>query len=72
MEGSLQGKLTSSAHDKINQLGMEEEIVFFLLQTVVPRHQLQSAFMHNSIRGWVYLETTMNNDLIRHLRLSLV
>jgi hypothetical protein len=49
---------------------MEEEIVFFLLQTVGPRHQLRSAFMHNSIRGWVYLETTMNNDLIRHLRLS--
>jgi transcription antitermination factor NusG len=55
----------------IDQLGMEEEIVFFLLQTVAPRHQLRSAFMRNSIRGWVYLETTMNKDLIRHLRLSL-
>ena len=49
---------------------MEQEIVFFLLQTAVPHHQLRSAFMRNSIRGWVYLETTMNEDLIRHLRLS--
>jgi hypothetical protein len=49
---------------------MEQEIIFFLLQTVAPRHQLQSAFMHNSILGWVYLETTMNKDLIQHLRLS--
>ena len=49
---------------------MEQEIVFFLLQTVAPHHQLRSVFMHNSIRGWVYLETTMNEDLIRHLQLS--
>jgi hypothetical protein len=49
---------------------MEQEIVFFLLQTAAPRHQLRSAFMHNSIHGWVYLETTMNEDLVRHLRLS--
>jgi transcription antitermination factor NusG len=49
---------------------MEQEIVFFLLQTAAPHHQLRSAFMRNSIHGWVYLETTMNEDLIHHLRLS--
>jgi len=49
---------------------MEQEIVFFLLQTAAPHHQLCSVFMRNSIHGWVYLETTMNEDLIHHLRLS--
>jgi transcription antitermination factor NusG len=48
---------------------MEQEIVFFLLQTAAPRHQLRSVFMHNSISGWVYLETTMNKDLTHHLGL---
>ena len=43
---------------------------FFLLQTVLPCHQLWSAFMCNSIHGWVYLETTMNKDLVQHLLLS--
>ena len=49
---------------------MEQEIVFFLLQTAAPRHQLRSAFMRNSIHGWVYLETTMNEVLVQYLRLS--
>jgi transcription antitermination factor NusG len=49
---------------------MEQELVFFLLQTAAPRHELRSAFMRNSISGWVYLEATMNEDLVRHLRLS--
>jgi hypothetical protein len=49
---------------------MEQEIIFFLLQTAAPCHQLRSAFTHNSIHGWVYLEMTMNKDLVRHLRLS--
>src|ERR1700678_2564380 len=49
---------------------MEHEPVFFLMQTAVPRHQLRSAFMRNSVHGWVYLETTMNKDLVQHLLLS--
>jgi transcription antitermination factor NusG len=49
---------------------MEHELVFFLMQTAVPRHQLRSAFMRNSVHGWVYLETTMNKDLVQHLLLS--
>ena len=49
---------------------MEHELVFFLMQTAVPCHQLRSAFMRNSIHGWVYLETTMNKDLVQHLLLS--
>ncbi|KAF8226539.1 hypothetical protein L208DRAFT_1301333 [Tricholoma matsutake] len=52
------------------RLGTEQEIVFFLLQIAVPHHQLQSVFMHNSIHGWVYLETTMNEDLVQLLQLS--
>ena len=49
---------------------MEQELIFFLLQTVLPCHQLRSAFMHNSTHGWVYLEMTMNKDLVQHLLLS--
>src|ERR1700678_2486625 len=49
---------------------MEHELVFFLMQTAVPRHQLRSAFMRNSVHGWVYLETTTNKDLVQHLLLS--
>lgn len=45
---------------------MEEDIIFGLLQKVVPSHQLRAAFMRDSIRGWVYLEATMNKGL-RHL-----
>ncbi|KAF8235623.1 hypothetical protein L208DRAFT_1256229 [Tricholoma matsutake] len=52
------------------RLGMEQEIIFFLLQTVASCHQLRSVFMHNSIHGWVYLETTMNEDLVQLLQLS--
>lgn len=40
------------------------------MQTVVPRHQVRSAFMRNAVPGWVYLETTLNKDLVQHLRLS--
>ena len=50
---------------------MEQELIFFLLQTVLSSHQLQSAFMCNSIHDWVYLKTTMNKDLVQHLLLSL-
>src|SRR5271168_1089029 len=49
---------------------MEHELVFFLMQTAVPCHQLRSAFMRNSIHSWVYLEMTMNKDLVQHLLLS--
>jgi transcription antitermination factor NusG len=45
---------------------LEEDIVFFLFQKATPAHELQSTFMRDSIRGWVYLETTMNQNL-RHL-----
>jgi hypothetical protein len=42
---------------------LEEEIIFFLLQLAAPRHELRSVFTRGSIRGWVYLEATMNDDL---------
>ena len=40
---------------------------FFLLQKVVLHHELHSAFMQDSIHGWVYLEVTMNDDLMHLL-----
>ena len=35
-----------------------------------PQHELHSAFTRGSIRGWVYLETTMNEHLTRLLKLT--
>ena len=50
---------------------MEEDIVFFLLQMVYPRHEIRSAFSGiGSARGWVYVEATMNDHLRRLLRLT--
>ena len=48
---------------------MEEEAVFFLLQKAAPQHQLRSVFERGSVRGWVYLETTMNEHMKYLLRL---
>jgi len=48
---------------------VEEEAVFFLLQKAAPQHQLRSAFERGSVRGWVYLETTMNEHMKYLLRL---
>jgi hypothetical protein len=42
---------------------MEEEAVFFTLQMTAPRHEIRAAFSIDSVRGWVYLEATMNKDL---------
>jgi transcription antitermination factor NusG len=41
-----------------------------LLQLAAPRHELRSAFTRGSIRGWVYLETTMNEHINRLLKLT--
>lgn len=49
---------------------MEEEIIFFLLQMAYPRHEIRSAFANASARGWVYVEATMNDHLLRLLRLT--
>lgn len=49
---------------------MEEDIVFFLLQMVYPRHEIRSAFAIGPVRGWVYVEATMNDHLRRLLRLT--
>jgi len=37
--------------------------MFSLLQWAAPWHELRSAFTRGSIRGWVYLETTMNEHI---------
>jgi hypothetical protein len=44
--------------------------VFFVFQKVVPSHELRAAFMRPSIRGWVYLEAKLNEDLHQLLRLT--
>ena len=45
------------------QIGLEDDIVFFLLQKATPLHELRSTFTRQSIPSWVYLETTMNPQL---------
>ena len=49
------------------QVGVEEEAVFFLLQKAEPPHELRSAFTRGSVQGWVYLETSMKEHLVRLL-----
>ena len=51
-------------------MGLEEEAVFYLLQRAEQEHQLRSAFTRGSIRGWIYLEATMNNNLLQLLKLT--
>ena len=55
---------------KFVQAGLEEDIVFLLLQMVQPRHEIRSAFTNGMARGWVYVEATMNDPLRRLLRLT--
>jgi len=49
-------------------VGIEEEAVFSLLQRVDERYRIRSAFMRGSIRGWVYLEAHMDNNIIQLLQ----
>jgi hypothetical protein len=58
--------IASSDHDTHEhvQVGVEEEAVFFLLQKAEPPHELWSAFTRGSVRGWVYLETSMKEHLV--------
>jgi hypothetical protein len=41
-------------------VGLEEEAVFSLLQTVTSDHQIRSAFTRGSFRGWVYVEGVLD------------
>lgn len=50
------------------QIGSEEIVLSSLLLLVRQEHQLRSAFTRGSIRGCVYLECDMNNDLVRLLQ----
>ena len=52
------------------QMGLEEEAVFYLLQRAEAEHQLRSAFTRGSIRGWIYLEANINNNLLQLLSLT--
>lgn len=48
-------------------MGIEADAVFSLLQRAGEEHELRSAFTPESIRGWVYLECSMNTALVRLL-----
>ncbi|PPQ74375.1 hypothetical protein CVT24_000864 [Panaeolus cyanescens] len=51
------------------EIGMEEEAVFFLLQSVQQdKHRVRSAFTRGSIRGWIYLESIMDSRLVKLLK----
>ena len=41
-------------------MGLEEEAVFYLLQNVTSKHQIQSAFTHGSVRGSIYVEDVLD------------
>ena len=41
-------------------MGLEEEAVFSLLQTVTSDHQIRSAFTRGSFRGWIYVEGVLD------------
>ncbi|KAF8816251.1 hypothetical protein BYT27DRAFT_7077656 [Phlegmacium glaucopus] len=49
------------------RIGAEEEAIFSLCLSAADHHKLRSCFTCGSIRGWIYLEATMNPDLVRHL-----
>src|ERR1700742_994621 len=58
--------------NNIRKLGLEEEAVCFLLRAAMDsppscNYQLRSAFTRGSIRGWIYVETTMNKEAQRLL-----
>lgn len=47
-----------------SQIGAEEYALLFLLEQATTIHEVRSAFACELIRGWVYLECTMNRDLV--------
>ncbi len=49
---------------------MEEEVVFFLLQMTAPRHEMRAAFAPGAVKGRIYLEATMNEQLRNLLKLT--
>lgn len=48
-------------------MGLEEDVVFSLLQRAEPIHRLRTAFTRGSIRGSVYLEAAINPSLLKLL-----
>ncbi|KAF8194616.1 hypothetical protein BJ912DRAFT_924095 [Pholiota molesta] len=49
------------------RVGTEEKIVMNLLHAASPIHELRSAFTPGHIRGYVYLECSMNSHLVQLL-----
>jgi hypothetical protein len=49
---------------------VEEEALIHLLQTCQPKHELRSAFTQGQIHGSIYLEATMNCELISLLKVT--
>ena len=50
-------------------MGLEEEAIFSLLERV-NKHQIQSAFTHGSVRGTIYVEGNLDDDVISLLNLT--
>jgi len=51
-------------------VGVEEEAVFSLLQRAGYEHQIWSAFTHDSVWGFVYVEAIMDPSTIHLLRMT--
>lgn len=52
------------------QIGIEEILVAYLLVSAKPKHEMLSVFTPANIRGYVYLECNMNQDIQGLLRRS--
>ena len=51
-------------------MGLEEEAIFSLLQRATNKHLIRSAFTRGSIRGSIYVESILNDDMISLLSLT--
>lgn len=57
-------------HNFLLQVGIEEYAVFSLMNTAREHHQVRSAFTRGTVRGSIYIEATMNYDLIALLKIT--
>jgi len=51
-------------------VGLEEEAVMYLLQKASPEHQIRSAFTRGSVRGYIYVESIMDANMISLLNIT--
>ena len=51
-------------------MGIEEEAVFFLLQRATSEHKIRSAFTRGSVRGSIYVEGILDDNMMSLLNLT--